>query len=52
MLRVTHEGGFARDASDRILMFDSGQVIESGPPERMFSEPEHDRTREFLSAAL
>jgi polar amino acid transport system ATP-binding protein len=52
LLLVTHEMGFARDVSDRILMFGSGQVIESDPPERMFSEPEHDRTREFRSAAL
>jgi polar amino acid transport system ATP-binding protein len=52
MLCVTHEMGFARDISDQVLMFDSGRVIESGPPERIFSEPEQDRTREFLSAVL
>jgi polar amino acid transport system ATP-binding protein len=33
-------------------MFDGGRVIESGPPERMFSEPEHERTRDFLGAVL
>ncbi|MFH8828691.1 ectoine/hydroxyectoine ABC transporter ATP-binding protein EhuA [Streptomyces lincolnensis] len=52
MLCVTHEMNFARDISDQVLMFDSGHVIESGPPEKIFSEPEQDRTREFLSAIL
>ncbi|MDX3849172.1 amino acid ABC transporter ATP-binding protein [Streptomyces sp. AK02-01A] len=52
MLCVTHEMNFARDISDDVLMFDSGKVIESGPPERIFSAPEHERTREFLGAVL
>ncbi|WP_309074909.1 ectoine/hydroxyectoine ABC transporter ATP-binding protein EhuA [Streptomyces sp. NWU339] len=52
MLCVTHEMNFARDISDRVLMFDSGRIIEAGAPEKIFSEPEHDRTREFLSAVL
>ncbi|MGW5096107.1 ectoine/hydroxyectoine ABC transporter ATP-binding protein EhuA [Streptomyces nodosus] len=52
MLCVTHEMGFARDISDQILMFDSGRVIESGAPEKIFSDPEHPRTREFLGAVL
>ncbi|MFG2196212.1 ectoine/hydroxyectoine ABC transporter ATP-binding protein EhuA [Streptomyces sp. NPDC048639] len=52
MLCVTHEMNFARDISDDVLMFDAGKVIESGPPEKIFSEPEHERTREFLSAVL
>ncbi|POX46658.1 ectoine/hydroxyectoine ABC transporter ATP-binding protein EhuA [Streptomyces sp. Ru72] len=52
MLCVTHEMSFARDISDRVLMFDSGHVIEAAPPEKIFSEPEHTRTREFLSAVL
>ncbi|MCX2925299.1 ectoine/hydroxyectoine ABC transporter ATP-binding protein EhuA [Streptomyces sp. NEAU-W12] len=52
MLCVTHEMNFARDISDRVLMFDQGRIIESAPPEKLFSEPEHDRTREFLSAVL
>jgi polar amino acid transport system ATP-binding protein len=52
MLCVTHEMGFARDISDQVLMFDSGRVIESGSPDKMFGEPEHARTREFLSAVL
>ncbi|MEV6051179.1 ectoine/hydroxyectoine ABC transporter ATP-binding protein EhuA [Streptomyces sp. NPDC052107] len=52
MLCVTHEMGFARDISDRVLMFDGGRVIESGSPEQIFNEPEQERTREFLSAVL
>ncbi|KUN01382.1 ectoine/hydroxyectoine ABC transporter ATP-binding protein EhuA [Streptomyces yokosukanensis] len=52
MLCVTHEMGFARDISDKVLMFDGGRVIESGSPEQIFSEPEQDRTREFLGAVL
>nr|WP_037801381.1 ectoine/hydroxyectoine ABC transporter ATP-binding protein EhuA [Streptomyces sp. LaPpAH-108] len=52
MLCVTHEMGFARDISDQVLMFDEGRVLESGPPEKIFSDPEQERTREFLSAVL
>ncbi|MGI5197775.1 ectoine/hydroxyectoine ABC transporter ATP-binding protein EhuA [Streptomyces sp. CA-288835] len=52
MLCVTHEMNFARDISDAVLMFDKGRVLESGPPEKIFGEPEHERTREFLSAVL
>ncbi|MBW1603143.1 ectoine/hydroxyectoine ABC transporter ATP-binding protein EhuA [Streptomyces sp. JJ66] len=52
MLCVTHEMGFARDISDTVLMFNEGRVIESGPPEKMFNDPENARTREFLSAVL
>ncbi|MBM9621410.1 amino acid ABC transporter ATP-binding protein [Streptomyces zhihengii] len=52
MVCVTHEMNFARDISDEVLMFDSGKVIESGPPEKIFSDPEQARTREFLGAVL
>ncbi|MDI3386954.1 ectoine/hydroxyectoine ABC transporter ATP-binding protein EhuA [Streptomyces sp. B-S-A8] len=52
MLCVTHEMNFARDISDQVLMFDSGRIIESGSPEKMFGDPDHERTREFLSAVL
>ncbi|TQK44789.1 amino acid ABC transporter ATP-binding protein (PAAT family) [Streptomyces sp. SLBN-118] len=52
MLCVTHEMNFARDISDEVLMFDAGRVIESGSPEKIFSDPEQDRTREFLGAVL
>jgi polar amino acid transport system ATP-binding protein len=52
MLVVTHEMNFARDISDDVLMFDAGRVIESGPPEQIFSEPQHKRTQDFLQAVL
>jgi len=52
MLIVTHEMGFARDVSHRVMMFDSGQIVEQGPPDKIFSEPENDRTRSFLHAIL
>ncbi|MFG2717126.1 amino acid ABC transporter ATP-binding protein [Streptomyces sp. NPDC048416] len=50
MLCVTHEMSFARDISDEVMMFDAGKVIESGPPEKIFGDPEHERTRGFLGA--
>jgi polar amino acid transport system ATP-binding protein len=43
---------FAQDISDRVLMFDKGQIVEDGPPEKIFSEPEEQRTRDFLQAIL
>ena len=52
ILCVTHEMQFARDVSDRVMMFDQGQVLEEGVPEKLFTEPEHERTREFLRAVI
>jgi polar amino acid transport system ATP-binding protein len=52
MLCVTHEMGFARDVSNRVLMFDEGQIVEEGTPEKIFSEPENQRTLDFLHAVL
>jgi polar amino acid transport system ATP-binding protein len=52
ILCVTHEMGFARDFSDRVLMFDGGQVIEDAPPADLFTAPRQQRTREFLHAVL
>ncbi|HJQ48066.1 MAG TPA: ectoine/hydroxyectoine ABC transporter ATP-binding protein EhuA [Amycolatopsis sp.] len=51
-LCVTHEMQFARDVSDRVMMFDQGQVIEDAPPEKLFTDPDHQRTREFLHAVV
>jgi ABC-type polar amino acid transport system ATPase subunit len=48
MIVVTHEMQFARDMADRVLFFDGGLVAESGPPEQVFSNPQCERTREFL----
>jgi polar amino acid transport system ATP-binding protein len=52
ILCVTHEMQFARDVSDRVMMFDQGQVLEEGVPDKLFTEPEHERTREFLRAVI
>src|SRR5688572_11194251 len=52
MMLVTHEMGFAREAADRVLMFDSGNIIEEGTPEKILREPEHQRTKAFLRAVL
>jgi polar amino acid transport system ATP-binding protein len=52
ILCVTHEMQFARDVSDRVMMFDQGQVIEEGVPDKLFTEPEHPRTQEFLKAVI
>jgi ABC-type polar amino acid transport system ATPase subunit len=48
MIVVTHEMQFARDVADRVLFFDGGRVAEDGTPDEVFSNPRHERTREFL----
>ncbi|HEX9375220.1 MAG TPA: amino acid ABC transporter ATP-binding protein [Actinomycetota bacterium] len=48
MVIATHEMGFARDIADRVAFLDGGAILEEGPPERIFAEPEHPRTRSFL----
>ncbi|PKF51210.1 amino acid ABC transporter ATP-binding protein [Enterovibrio nigricans] len=52
MVIVTHEMGFAREVSDRVLFIDGGEIVESGPPEQIFSAPTHQRTQSFLSKVL
>jgi polar amino acid transport system ATP-binding protein len=52
ILCVTHEMQFAQDVSDRVLMFDHGRVLEDAPPAKLFSAPEHERTKEFLRAVI
>jgi polar amino acid transport system ATP-binding protein len=52
MIVVTHEMGFAREAADRVMMMDDGLIIEEGTPEHFFSEPRHERTKQFLSKIL
>jgi polar amino acid transport system ATP-binding protein len=52
MLVVTHEIGFAREAADRVVLMDGGMVLESGPPQQVFLDPQHDRTKAFLSKVL
>jgi polar amino acid transport system ATP-binding protein len=48
MLIATHEMSFARDIATRVCFLDEGVIAEQGPPERIFGEPEHDRTKQFL----
>ena len=52
MVIVTHEMGFAREVANRILFMDEGVILESATPEEFFSNPKHDRTKEFLSKVL
>jgi polar amino acid transport system ATP-binding protein len=52
MLCVTHAMRFARDVSNRVLMFGEGKILEDAPPEQMFNDPEHDRTKSFLRSVL
>ncbi len=52
MVVVTHEMGFAREVSDRVLFMDQGMIIEEGTPEELFNRPKEERTRSFLSKVL
>jgi polar amino acid transport system ATP-binding protein len=52
MLTVTHEMNFARDFADRVLFFENGQIVESGPPEEIFKNPKEPRTRNFLKQII
>jgi ABC-type polar amino acid transport system ATPase subunit len=49
MVVVTHEIGFARDVASQVLMMDEGQIIEDGPPDAFFTNPQHERTQRFLA---
>jgi general L-amino acid transport system ATP-binding protein len=52
MLCVTHEMGFARQVADRVIFMDKGQVVEINTPNEFFKNPQHERTKEFLSQIL
>jgi polar amino acid transport system ATP-binding protein len=52
MVVVTHEMGFAREAGDRVTFMDEGEIVEEGTPEAVFDNPQHDRTRLFLSQII
>jgi general L-amino acid transport system ATP-binding protein len=52
MLCVTHEMGFARQVANRVIFMDAGQIIEMNEPEAFFSNPQHERTKLFLSQIL
>jgi polar amino acid transport system ATP-binding protein len=52
MVVVTHEMGFAREAGDSLVFMDGGVVVEAGPPREVLANPQHNRTRSFLSKVL
>ena len=52
MLVVTHEMGFAKAVADRMYFFDDGQIVEGGTPNEVFTHPQEDRTKLFLSQIL
>jgi ABC-type polar amino acid transport system ATPase subunit len=52
MLVVTHEMGFAREAADRVVFMDQGQVAEVGPAEQTLTQPRSERLQQFLSMVL
>jgi polar amino acid transport system ATP-binding protein len=52
MIVVTHEMGFAREVSDRVVFLDGGYIVEEGTPAEIFGNPKMERTREFLSRVL
>ena len=52
MLVVTHEMGFAREVANRIVFMDAGQIIETNTPANFFANPQHARTKLFLSQIL
>lgn len=52
MVVATHEMGFARRVADRVIFMDEGRIVEVGPPEHFFENPENERTQRFLSRIL
>ena len=52
MVIVTHEMGFAREVADRVLFIDEGNILEQGTPAELFGNPQHYRTKNFLSKVL
>ena len=52
MIVVTHEMGFAREVGDTLVFMDDGVVVETGPPRDVLSNPQHERTRAFLSGGF
>ncbi|MCJ0576919.1 amino acid ABC transporter ATP-binding protein, partial [Enterococcus cecorum] len=52
MVIVTHEMGFAKEVGDKIVFMDGGYIVEEGTPEEVFGNPQHNRTKDFLSKVL
>jgi general L-amino acid transport system ATP-binding protein len=52
MIVVSHEMGFARQVASRMVLMDAGQIVETNSPESFFTNPQHERTKAFLSQIL
>jgi len=52
MVVVTHEMGFARAAADEVIFMDEGMIVEQTTPDGLFNNPQHERTKLFLSQIL
>ena len=52
MLSVTHEMNFARQVANRVIFMDQGSIVEEAPPAEFFGNPQHERTKLFLSQLL
>lgn len=52
MIIVTHEMGFARNVADRVFFMDRGDILEDTTPDELFNNPQHERTKEFLTKVL
>ena len=52
MIVVTHEMGFAKNVSNRVIFMDHGTIVEDRPPKELFEQPEHERTKSFLAKVL
>jgi polar amino acid transport system ATP-binding protein len=52
MIVVTHELGFAREVANRVVFMDGGRIVEAGAPQDILSQPQHQRTRDFIAAVL
>jgi polar amino acid transport system ATP-binding protein len=52
MVVVTHEMGFAREVADKLVFMDGGVIVEAGDPREVLANPQHERTKAFLSKVL
>jgi polar amino acid transport system ATP-binding protein len=52
MIAVTHELGFAREVSNRVVFMDEGSIVETGTPHEVLVNPQHPRTKDFIAAVL
>jgi general L-amino acid transport system ATP-binding protein len=52
MIVVSHEMGFAKTVADRVMFMDEGEIVEQNEPHEFFNNPQHDRTKLFLSQIL